>query len=204
MATALDRELGSDCLILATSKGKIRHIGLSDVTVEQIKEAEQIAPIASGQNPYNLSDRQHDLVVDHTAERGIAFVPFFPLAMGVHAGPSGAVARVAREIGATAAQTALAWLLHRAPNIVPIPGARQPTWIGENATALRTHRRAVRPSFRPGTGRAMNTAVTPKVIEVRAPRTMPHRYDILGRWPLYRKRAASANSATGHEVTLAY
>lgn len=114
-------------------EGKVRHIGLSDVTVEQIQEAERIVPIASVQNLYNLADRQHDAVVDHTTERGIAFVPFFPLAMGTHAD---AVAGVAREIGATPAQTALAWLLHRAPNVLPIPGARQPRWLSENAAAL--------------------------------------------------------------------
>lgn len=117
-------------------EGKVRHLGLSDVTVEQIREAERIVPIASVQNMYNLADRQHDAVVDHTVARGIAFVPFFPLAMGAHAGPDGVLAEVARAIGATPAQTALAWLLHRAPNILPIPGARRPKWLGENAAAL--------------------------------------------------------------------
>lgn len=118
-------------------EGKIRHIGLSEVTVEQLREAESIVPIASVQNMYNLATRQHDEVVDYAAERGIAFIPFFPVAMGAHAGPDSPVAAVAREIGATPAQTALAWLLRRSPAMLPIPGTTSADHLLENLAALR-------------------------------------------------------------------
>ncbi|MEU7277774.1 aldo/keto reductase [Streptomyces sp. NPDC045431] len=117
-------------------EGKVRHIGLSEVGVEQLKEAEEVAPVAAVQNLYNLAARDHEAVVDHTAEQGIAFVPFFPIAMGEHAGPGGPVAAVAAELGATPAQTALAWLLHRAAHIVPIPGTRSVAHLRENLAAL--------------------------------------------------------------------
>ncbi|MFB7392930.1 aldo/keto reductase [Streptomyces sp. NPDC056534] len=117
-------------------EGKVRHIGLSEVTVAQLAEAEAVAPIAAVQNLYNLANRGHEAVVEHTAGRGIAFVPFFPVAMGGHAGPEGPVARVAREIGATPSQTALAWLLHRAPHILPIPGTTSAAHLVENLGAL--------------------------------------------------------------------
>ncbi|MFJ8646714.1 aldo/keto reductase [Streptomyces sp. NPDC093546] len=117
-------------------EGKVRHIGLSEVSVEQLKEAEEVAPVAAVQNLYNLAARDHEAVVDHTAGRGIAFVPFFPVAMGDHAGPGSPVAAVAAELGATPAQTALAWLLHRAPHIVPIPGTTSVAHLRENLAAL--------------------------------------------------------------------
>ncbi|MGW6414218.1 aldo/keto reductase [Streptomyces sp. NPDC055055] len=117
-------------------EGKVRHIGLSEVTVAQLEEAEAAAPIAAVQNLYNLATRAHEAVVEHTAGRGIAFVPFFPVAMGGHAGPDGPVARVAREVGATPSQTALAWLLHRSPHILPIPGTSSAAHLVENLGAL--------------------------------------------------------------------
>jgi aryl-alcohol dehydrogenase-like predicted oxidoreductase len=120
-------------------EGKVRHIGLSEVTVEQLTEAERTAPVAAVQNLYNLAARDHDPVVDYTAGRGIAFVPFFPIAMGSHAGPGSPVAQVAevaRELGATPAQTALAWLLHRGPHVVPIPGTTSEHHLKENTGAL--------------------------------------------------------------------
>ncbi|MFB7585637.1 aldo/keto reductase [Streptomyces sp. NPDC056169] len=117
-------------------EGKVRHIGLSEVTVAQLEEAEAVAPVAAVQNLYNLATRDHEAVVAHTAGRGIAFVPFFPIAMGGHAGPDGPVARVAREVGATPSQTALAWLLHRAPHILPIPGTSSAAHLLENLGAL--------------------------------------------------------------------
>ncbi|MFI9830628.1 aldo/keto reductase [Streptomyces sp. NPDC051913] len=113
-------------------EGKVRHIGLSEVSVAELEEAARIAPIASVQNLYNLGERGHDPVIDHTAERGIAFVPYFP----VSGGERGALAEVAAELGATASQTALAWLMHRAPNVLPIPGTSSPGHLAENAGAL--------------------------------------------------------------------
>ncbi|MEV5609304.1 aldo/keto reductase [Streptomyces sp. NPDC052225] len=120
-------------------EGKVRHIGLSEVSVEQIEAAEAIAPIASVQNLYNLATRDHEAVVDHTAARGIAFIPWFPIAMGALAGPDSpvaAVAAVAGEIGATPSQVALAWQLRRSPNILPIPGTSSPVHLAENVAAL--------------------------------------------------------------------
>lgn len=118
-------------------EGKVRHVGLSEVTVEQLREAETIVPIASVQNLYNLTARDHEAVVAYTAERGIAFLPFFPIAMGAHAAPGGPVAEVAEELGATPAQTALAWLLHRSPTILPIPGTTSIVHLEENLAAAR-------------------------------------------------------------------
>ncbi|GCB50228.1 hypothetical protein SNL152K_7571 [Streptomyces sp. NL15-2K] len=117
-------------------EGRIRHIGLSEVTVEELTAASEIAPIASVQNMYNLAARGHDPVIDHTAQRGIAFLPFFPIAMGEHAADGSPVAAVADELGATRSQTALAWLLHRAPNVIPIPGTSSPAHLAENVGAL--------------------------------------------------------------------
>ncbi|MBC7303543.1 MAG: aldo/keto reductase [Nocardia sp.] len=116
-------------------EGKVRHIGLSEVTVEQLRAAEQITPIAAVQNMYNLLTRAHEDVVDYTAERAIAFIPFFPVAMGAHTAPGGPVAEVAAEVGATPAQTALAWLLHRSPTILPIPGTTSIEHLTENSGA---------------------------------------------------------------------
>ncbi|MCQ4205863.1 aldo/keto reductase [Streptomyces longispororuber] len=118
-------------------EGKARHIGLSEVSVEQIEEAEAITPVASVQNLYNLQTRDHEAVVEHTAARGIAFVPWFPIAMGAHAGADSPVAAVAAEIEATPSQVALAWQLHRSPNILPIPGTSSPAHLEENLGALR-------------------------------------------------------------------
>ncbi|MDG4859364.1 aldo/keto reductase [Streptomyces sp. T-3] len=117
-------------------EGKVRHIGLSEVTVEQLAEAERTAPIASVQNLYNLATRGHEDVVEYAAGRGIAFIPFFPLAMGAHAGPGSPLAQVAREVGATPSQTALAWLLHRSPTMLPIPGTTSAAHLAENTAAL--------------------------------------------------------------------
>jgi pyridoxine 4-dehydrogenase len=118
------------------AEGKVRHIGLSEVTVEQLAKATEVAPIAVVQNMYNLSERGHEAVVDFAAERGIAFVPFFPIAVGAHAAPDGPVAEIAREIDATPSQVALAWLLHRSPTIVPIPGTSSVRHLRENLGAL--------------------------------------------------------------------
>ncbi|WP_344031609.1 aldo/keto reductase [Streptomyces luteireticuli] len=115
-------------------EGKVRHIGLSEVTVEQIEEASRIAPISSVQNLYNLSNRASEAVVDHTAAHGIAFLPYFPVSLDdAHAGP---LAAVAEETGAAPSQVALAWLLHRSPTVIPIPGTASAGHLAENAAAL--------------------------------------------------------------------
>jgi aryl-alcohol dehydrogenase-like predicted oxidoreductase len=117
-------------------EGKVRHIGLSEVTVAQIEAAEAVVPVAAVQNVYNLAARQHEDVVDHTAGRGIAFLPYHPVAMGAHTAADGPVAAVAQELGATPAQVALAWHLHRSPNVVPLPGTSSPAHLADNVGAL--------------------------------------------------------------------
>jgi pyridoxine 4-dehydrogenase len=112
--------------------GKIRHVGLSEVGTEQIERAREIVPIVAVQNRYNLSERQHDEVVDHCAREGLVFVPFFPL--GGDGGP--ALAGIADAHGATAAQIALAWLLRRSPAMLPIPGTLSLAHLEENLAAL--------------------------------------------------------------------
>ncbi|MEV6276496.1 aldo/keto reductase [Nocardia sp. NPDC051832] len=116
-------------------EGKVRHIGLSEVTVDQLRAAEQITPIASVQNMYNLAERGHEAVLAYAADHDIAFIPFFPVAGGDHAGPGSPVAEVAEEIGATPAQTALAWLLRKSPTVLPIPGTTSPAHLAENIAA---------------------------------------------------------------------
>ncbi len=115
--------------------GVIRHIGLSEVTVEQLKEARDVVEVASVQNLYNLTDRRHEPVLDFCAQEGICFVPWLPIAGGRHAEPGGVLAEVAVELGATTAQVSLAWLLHRSPVIVPIPGTGSMAHLEENAAA---------------------------------------------------------------------
>ena len=111
--------------------GNVRHIGVSEVTVEQIERARQVAPIAAVQNRYNLSERRHEDVVDYCAEQQILFVPFFPL----HGAAPG-LAELAREHDATEAQIALAWLLRRSSTMVPIPGTLSLAHLRENLGAL--------------------------------------------------------------------
>lgn len=116
-------------------KGMIRHIGLSNVSVEQIEEAKTIAPIVSVQNRYNLTDRKWDAVVDYCDEHGIAFLPWFPLATGKLAEPGGRLDRIAAAHNASPAQIALAWLLHRSPVILPIPGTASASHLEDNVAA---------------------------------------------------------------------
>lgn len=115
-------------------RGLVRHIGLSNVTSAQVAEAQGIAPIVCVQNHYNLIQREDDALIDELAGKGIAYVPFFPLG-GFTPIQSSALSRVARIIGATPMQVALAWLLHRAPNILLIPGTSSRGHLRENMQA---------------------------------------------------------------------
>ena len=115
--------------------GKVANIGLSEVSVDDLEEARQTAPIAAVQNLYNLTARDHDPVLDQAAATGIAFLPFFPLAVGRLAREGSALERTARELGATPSQVALAWLLHRAPNVLPIPGTTSVSHLEQNLDA---------------------------------------------------------------------
>lgn len=115
-------------------KGLVRHIGLSNVTPEQVAEGRRICEIVCVQNHYNLAHRTDDALIDELARRGIAYVPFFPLG-GFTPLQSSTLSEVARGLGATPMQVALAWLLRRAPNILPIPGTSSLAHLRENLAA---------------------------------------------------------------------
>lgn len=117
----------------ARDAGKVRNIGISNVTVEQIERARSIVPIAAVQNRYNLGDRTFDAVVDACAAQGIAFVAYYPLQKGDL--PT-AVVTIAGQRGVTATQVALAWLLRRSPTVLPIPGTLSLDHVRENLAAL--------------------------------------------------------------------
>jgi pyridoxine 4-dehydrogenase len=123
------------------NEGKIRHIGLSNVTLEHIRVASDIVPIASVQNRYNLFERTDDPIVDYCTAEHIAYLPWGPLAAKpfepgapIAAAP-GVLQTIAAELKVSASQVALAWLLHRAPNILPIPGTTSPIHLKENFEA---------------------------------------------------------------------
>jgi len=115
-------------------KGLIRHIGLSNVTAAQVAEARAITEVACVQNLYNLAQRQDDALIDDLARQGIPYVPFFPLG-GFTPLQSSTLSAVADRLGATPMQVALAWLLHRAPNILLIPGTSSRGHLRENLAA---------------------------------------------------------------------
>ena len=115
-------------------QGLIRHLGLSNVTLAQVEEARTIAPVVCVQNLYNLAHRADDALIDALAATGAAYVPFFPLG-GFAPLQSQALSEVAAELGATPMQTALAWLLHRSPNILLIPGTSSVGHLRENLAA---------------------------------------------------------------------
>jgi aryl-alcohol dehydrogenase-like predicted oxidoreductase len=115
--------------------GKIRHIGLSEVSVAEIEQAKKTVAIVSVQNLYNLGNRQSEAVLDYCAEKGLGFIPWFPLAAGDMARPGGALDHAAKRTGATVSQLALAWLLHRSPVMLPIPGTSTVAHLTENMGA---------------------------------------------------------------------
>lgn len=131
-----DGSLEAQLTTLATlrQRGLIRHIGLSNVTLQQVEEAQRIVPIACVQNMYNLAHRQDDAMIDALGETGIAYVPFFPLG-GFTPLQSDALSTVAQQLGATPMQVAIAWLLRRAPNLLLIPGTSSVTHLRENLAA---------------------------------------------------------------------
>ena len=117
-------------------EGKIRHIGVSNVSVEQLERAQQIAQVVSVQNHYSVSDRASEDVLRFCQEAQIAFIAYSPLATGELAESGTALAEIARGHGATAAQVALAWLLQRSPLIVPIPGTSSIAHFDENVDSV--------------------------------------------------------------------
>jgi pyridoxine 4-dehydrogenase len=118
-------------------QGKVRHIGLSEVSVEELKAAREIVDVVSVQNLYNLTNRQSQDVLDYATAEGIAFIPWFPIATGDLAAPDSPVADIARELDATPSQVALAWLLQKSPVVLPIPGTKSVEHLTENLGAGR-------------------------------------------------------------------
>ncbi|MFI6620182.1 aldo/keto reductase [Streptomyces sp. NPDC050528] len=122
-------------LLLMQQEGKIRHIGLSEVTVEQIEEARKIADIVSVQNLYNLADRGAEDILEYAERENLGFIPWFPMATGRLARPGGPLDTLAKEHGASPSQLALAWLLRRSPVMLPIPGTSRVAHLEENTRA---------------------------------------------------------------------
>lgn len=116
-------------------EGLVRHIGLSEVTVEQIERARKWVAIVSVQNRYNLAERGWEDVLEYCHREGIAFIPWYPLQVGKLGTAGGAIASVARAHGATPSQIALAWLLQRSPVMLPIPGTSRVAHLEENVGA---------------------------------------------------------------------
>ena len=114
------------------TEGKIRHIGLSEVSPEEIEQAQKTVEVVSVQNRYNLSDRGHEATLLWCEQNGKAFIPWFPVAAGKLAEPGGVLDGAAKNHGASVAQLSLAWLLHRSPVILPIPGTSSVGHLEEN------------------------------------------------------------------------
>lgn len=122
-------------VVEAVQEGKIRYVGLSEVSIEQIERVQEILPIASVQNLYNIGNRQWESVLEYTAAKGLAFIPWYPLASGPSKLES-KIKSIAERHNATTAQIALAWLLKRSPNILLIPGTKSVDHLKENLKAV--------------------------------------------------------------------
>ena len=123
-------------LVELQREGKIRHIGVSNVSAAELSRSRGVAEILSVQNAYNLRDRSSDALIDICTDAGIAFIPFYPLAKGrLAAGPGSPLDRIAQRHHATQRQIALAWLLHRSPVMLPIPGTSSIAHLEENLAA---------------------------------------------------------------------
>jgi pyridoxine 4-dehydrogenase len=129
-AVTLEDQLGE--LVALQSEGKIRHIGLSEVSVDDVERASKIATIVSVQNLFNLSDRRAEPLLDYATEHGIGFIPWFPLATGALSKDGGPLSKIAADKGATPSQLALAWLLKRSPVMLPIPGTSSVAHLEDN------------------------------------------------------------------------
>src|SRR3954466_13732315 len=119
----------------AQQQGKVRHIGLSEVTVEQIERARRVVDIVSVQNKFNLAEREWEPVLDYCTAQRIAFIPWFPLQVGKVGEQGGAVTSIAQRHGLTPSQVALAWLLQRSPAMLPIPATSRVARLEENVAA---------------------------------------------------------------------
>lgn len=128
---SLEDQLG--ILVTLQAEGKIRHLGLSEVSVEQILAAQRLTPIATVQNLYNLVERRSEDVLKYCTQAGIGFIPWFPLATGTLANADSPLAAAAKQLGATPGQIALAWLLKKSPVMLPIPGTSKVDHLESNA-----------------------------------------------------------------------
>jgi pyridoxine 4-dehydrogenase len=117
--------------------GKIRHFGLSEVSVEEIENARKSIPVVTVQNLYNLANRKSEAVLDYCDREGIGFIPWFPVAAGELARPGSKLDAISKKLNATVAQIALAWLLKRSPVILPIPGTSSVKHLEENTEAAK-------------------------------------------------------------------
>jgi pyridoxine 4-dehydrogenase len=120
-------------------QGKILHVGLSEVKPKEIDQARKVIEIVSVQNQYNLGDRQHEDVVDYCTKNNLGFIPWFPVAAGKLARAGGPLESAAKKHNATTAQLSLAWLLHRSPVMLPIPGTSSVKHVEENIAAASVH-----------------------------------------------------------------
>ena len=130
---AMEDQIGA--LVDLQLQGKIRHIGLSEVTVQQIEAVRRIAPIVSVQNRYNLVDRKSEDVLAYCTRENLGFIPWFPLATGELAKEQGPLTRAAKRLNARPSQVALAWLLRKSPVMLPIPGTSKVKHLEENVAA---------------------------------------------------------------------
>ena len=129
----MERQLG--ILKDLQAEGKIKHIGLSEVSVRQLHDARTVVSIASVQNRYSVSDRSSEDVLEYCEQHDIVFIPWFPLAAGQLAGEASPLRRVAAQKNLTPSQVALAWLLARSPFVLPIPGTSKVAHVVENVAA---------------------------------------------------------------------
>jgi pyridoxine 4-dehydrogenase len=132
-AVPLADQIGA--LRLLQDQGKVRHVGLSEVSIGQLTEAQSITPIVSVQNRYNLTDRASGDVLHYCEQHGIAFIPWLPIAPVTSASVPGRLTTVARRLAANPTQIALAWLLRHSPNVLPIPGTSSRSHLQENVAA---------------------------------------------------------------------
>jgi len=130
---AVSFDASMETLASLREQGKIRHLGLSNVTLEHLLRAQKMAPIVSVQNRYSFADREWDFLLDHCQQHGIAFIPWAPLGQNLHAKP--VLDSIANKLGWTSIQVALAWLLRRSSVMLPIPGTSSAEHLEENVKA---------------------------------------------------------------------
>ncbi len=132
---ATSREQQFETIAEMRKAGYIRHVGLSEVSIDDIKEAQQYFPVVTVQNEYNLVNRKSEAVLDYCEQQNIGFIPWFPLAAGDLAKPGSALEGIAKRLGAAPSQVTLAWTLKRSPVMLPIPGTSRVDHLEENVAA---------------------------------------------------------------------